>query len=971
MTEWRVIVNDNQRTLTDTDGLFDVETTKTFNPFGDFARAWFDDLEGELFDLFSRGTKVEFEYAPTFTDPGDLVVQAGDTRTIASGESETYSDVLVEGDLDVEGDLTVARQADFERDFVGFVVNDFETDADGAEELEIEAYTFDQFLRGNEVSTNLSGLRVFEALETVVKNDIPPVSWNASNVEVADNITLRRSYQGVSVEEFLLDIRQKSAGEIFTVNESLEFVFELPEVERTSRDIDNSEWITHNINQESGETKNQVTVVFDGGDRAVTVDDSGDQLNIQDNLGTPGPAQDAETITVEQITTIDDAIDVGEQYLQERAATLTGPVTTTGLNTAQPGNIIGITINSRGVDSDFRIAENKTRWASETNELTVVEKKGADDDLLIEQSKTVKRVENRPRDVTVTPDRVTDTEIECAVDVSASTTSGVQSDAVSFVNGGRNRLRDALIDESEISGVELLFATDSGRPLRSDDSLSNIVATVAPTISRSGSVVTYEASPSATDIQTVALRDTGTNTILAIARLESVVDTPSVDLELDVQDGSTNKSVLTTTGQEFFASILATESVTFPTGYAYGSGDAEPQTSDTALESEFTTKLLDRVVIQTVNSQASADEILPSGFADDRPVERTVNVTPGGTYVEFTLAPTKVTFFSEAEDADNNAVAVSSTQLGLSGDEGREFTAAGDFIEITFTPKYDIPADELFTRAYYTADNFIGTIRTVFDGEELTSITRTSAVTSENQQIGFGGANDNRLEAGESHTLRFEATDVSQGRVIADILFANDDRFNITNTLTFDTNTATYDGPEFYPELETFDLTNAETRRDVTEAQWTQEWNNTDNNAFIEIGIGGTTKRVDNPSLGGGTQIQEFLTVSDSNAARELSTTVGVGRYTADSLTTPSVGDSRQVVSQHILSGNPSSVTQDDIGAVNIQAIVEGDEATGNEFAEAGLDQNSTLFTRSLLPKFTKESNQLVISGEKIRFTEP
>jgi hypothetical protein len=430
--------------------------------------------------------------------------------------------------------------------------------------------------------------------------------------------------------------------------------------------------------------------------------------------------------------------------------------------------------------------------------------------------------------------------------------------------------------------------------------------------------------------------------------------------------------VLTTTGQEFFASILATESVTFPTGYAYGSGDAEPQTSDTALESELTTKLLDRVVIQTVNSQETADEILPSGFADDRPVERTVNVTPGGTYIEFTLAPTKVTFFSEAEDADNNAVAVSSTTLGLSGDEGREFTAAGDFVEITFTPKYDIPAGELGTRAYYTADNFIGTIRTVFDGEEDVSRTRSSAVTSENQQIGRGfGANDLRLEAGEDHTLRFEATDVSQGRVVADLLFAHDSRFNITDVLTFDSNTATYDGPEFYPELETFDLTNAETRRDVTEAQWTQGWNNTDNNAFIEIGIGGTTKRVDNPSLGGGTQIQESLTVSDSNAARELSTTVGVGRYTADSLTTPSVGDSRQVVSQHTISGNPSSVTQDDIGAVNIQAIVESDEATGNEFAEAGLDQNSTLFTRSLLPKFTKESNQLVISGEKIRFTEP
>jgi hypothetical protein len=441
---------------------------------------------------------------------------------------------------------------------------------------------------------------------------------------------------------------------------------------------------------------------------------------------------------------------------------------------------------------------------------------------------------------------------------------------------------------------------------------------------------------------------------------------------LDVQDGSTNKSVLTTTGQEFFASILATESVDFPTAYAYGSGDSEPQASDTSLDNNFINTTLFDVAIQRTNSETEADEILPSGFADDEPVERTINVTFGGTYTGFTLAPHKVTFFSEAEDADNNSVAVSSTTLGLSGDEGREFTAAGDFIEIEFTPQYDIPAGELGGFAYFTYENWQGSIRTLFDGEEDVTETFSSTITQENRFLGrVGSINDVTLRAGESHTFRFEATNVSQGRVIADIIFAYDERFDITDsTLTFDQNTASYNGPELYPKQLTFDFADGSTRRDVTEGTWTQDWNNTDNNAFIEVGIGGQTKRIDNPSLSTGS-IQEFFSVSDSNAARTLSTTVGLGRYTANTTITPSVGDSRQVISDHDLSGNPDTITQENIGVTNTQAIVEGSQAVGNEFAEAGLKEGSNLLTRSLLPKFTKESNQLVISGEKLRFTEP
>ena len=142
--------------LNESDGLYDARTVDTFNPFGDYATAWFDDLEGELFEIFNRGTKVSFEYDDDTTNG-------------------------------------------FVQDFVGFVVNDFENEADGAEQLEVEAYTFDQFLRGDEVSNSQEGKLISEALEDVIKTDVPPIDWDASLVDVEDDIELTRSYQGENV----------------------------------------------------------------------------------------------------------------------------------------------------------------------------------------------------------------------------------------------------------------------------------------------------------------------------------------------------------------------------------------------------------------------------------------------------------------------------------------------------------------------------------------------------------------------------------------------------------------------------------------------------------------------------------------------------------------------------------------------------------------------------------------------------
>jgi len=242
------------------------------------------------------------------------------------------------------------------------------------------------------------------------------------------------------------------------------------------------------------------TVIYNDGENAVTVDDSSDQLEIQDNLGAPGPGQEGTKISRPKITNFEDAIDVGEQALQDRESTLTGPVTTFDLNSAEPGEVIGITIDPRGIDTDFRIAENRMQWRSETNELTVIAKKGADDDILIQQSKTLKRVENRVQDLDIVPDRVTDTKATALLDVSA-TDGTVTEDSSSFVNDGRNRLRDGIIQESTIGSFRMEFSTSDARVIRSDSSLSNVVDTQTPSVSTNVDTVTYTASTAAAEFQ--------------------------------------------------------------------------------------------------------------------------------------------------------------------------------------------------------------------------------------------------------------------------------------------------------------------------------------------------------------------------------------------------------------------------------------------------------------------------------------
>jgi len=94
----------------------------------------------------------------------------------------------------------------------------------------------------------------------------------------------------------------------------------------------------------------------------VTVDNGSDRKQLQDNLGTARPVTAATEVNRPDITNIDDARDIAEKILSDRESTLTGTVTTYGLESANPGDVIDINIIPRGIDNQFRIAELRYRW---------------------------------------------------------------------------------------------------------------------------------------------------------------------------------------------------------------------------------------------------------------------------------------------------------------------------------------------------------------------------------------------------------------------------------------------------------------------------------------------------------------------------------------------------------------------------------------------------------------------------------
>lgn len=929
MPEYRVTRDESEVAS----NVFDVETVETTNPFGNYAVVKVYDFEGAEYDNYPFGTRI------------DVDVDTNDNGTFDHAE------------------------------FTGFVVDRREVEQDGADKLEVEAYTFDQFLRKNDVSNDLSGLSIEAALESIVTNDTP-VSWNANKVNIGDPHELTLSLQDERVETALQMLSFKSNNEKFGVDDNLDFYFEPREPEQVDRGINDTEWFSHDLVERGNEAINEVEVRFNGGNEKVVVDSGSDKLDLQESLDLPDPATQKERLARPEIDDIEDAREEGERWLDLKNVALTGDVQSFDLWDASPFDTIDIEIIERGIDDEFQIVSVGRHWGSDTVSIGVVEKRGFDDDVLVRLGEKTERIDLRDTDPDGIENRITATNIGSMLEASADF-HGVPSDAERVVNDGRNLVRDGWIDGSTLTISDIAIGTSGADLSRTNTSLENEVTRLSATATLPESdTITLSADFTETGVQEVGVFDSS-GALVSRAVLDNAVDVSGgVSLSIRVGDDSElSRGVVTNAGQTAIRDILADNGPKLPSQYAYGRDGTDPKISDVALGNQAVALSLNNVLIQDADSSGEWDEIVPP-ISAGTPLEitstgelKTLPICWTTEGENFNDANTTSTSATEEDNADYSG--------GTSAPLYRGPNASGgpDYAEWNFTVEHEIAASDFAVQVRDDADSdgasafyweLVHTNGNTYQMEEMNNVGAGLALGWTKLPTYDGnGYNGPDLPPGE-YTLRCEITDsnsnVDATGLLVDVVAPYDE--SRETELTFDDTVDSngyLSGPELYSELVETSLETAETRRKVSEATFSLMANSVANSFYVELANDGATyTRVNNADSG---------TVNFSSEETSVDTNIGLSRYGSRTTATPTTGFNGQEIADWLLYADPDAIVSDQIGVARTRAISPPGNLANEELREGGhLASDDTLLSRVVFPPFDISSQTRVESSEKARF---
>ncbi|UXF50520.1 hypothetical protein 7778G3F11_41 [Haloquadratum phage sp.] len=893
--------------------LINIQYIDSANPFGDYIIAQVEDNLGQKFDQFEYATEIEVTVTP-------------------------------------EAGTQISK-------FVGFVVERRENDQQGQDVLEVEAYSFDQFLRQNDVSNDQSGKLISDAIQDIVQTDTP-VSFNAAKVNVVDDFELRRSLQDERVETALQILSFESGNEGFGVDDSLEFFFRPRERDTIARGIDNTEWFNYDIPERGKEAINEVEVRFDNGDRSVIVDKGSQKLEIQESLNLPEPATQRARIARPSITNAQDAESEGRRFLKLKNVTLTGTITTFGLFNAEPLDVISAEIIPRGIDSEFVITQVEYNWGRDETTLTIVENRGFDEDLFVRLSEKTERIDLRDSDPQAVEDRVIST------DVAVNVNTEITADGVTFESTTTNDAVDLMVTgfrdgENPITNDIVVGNTATGLS-RSDSSLENQINSASPSRSFPNSK-TVEFTASITETNVEEIGTTSTNGVL-LSR--GIVDDPvdifgQVTVTVTIDDASGTNSVVTDAGQTAARDIIGDNNPQTPTRFAFGRTQSPPTETDTSLTNEIQDTKLNRTQLQQIDTPPEFESAL--SIPDDVPA--TIDQLNGA------VEASPVTYVTEAENANFSGAIFNSTS-SLSNGIGIELSEPEHFVQFQFTLNQAVPAGELFVGTYSELSNFDGFVDFFFDGNQYNTAS-FSGTSAQNVTLGSrASVNSDRLAAGTTHTLRIGYGSAFSGEVIVDALYAFDDRsqFNITRPFSNAFNGQTYDVPELFPANASVSFADVNARRKLTELELFQSWNDTTNNASVTLNLGSQSKTVNNPNRNTSGNIRETITVAPSNAARTGNIDINLSRFNdaATSDEFPADGDGGQRVSFHNVDGNPDAVTRSNIGEATTRAFFESGTLQ-NTLRESGQKAGGDLLTHSIFADVDPD-NDNIIGSEQIKF---
>jgi hypothetical protein len=906
--------------------LINVQYIDSANPFGDYIIAQVEDNLGQKFEKFEYATEVEVTVTP-------------------------------------EGGSQISK-------FTGFVVERRENDQQGQDVLEVEAYSFDQFLRQNDVSNDQSGKVISDAIEDIVKTDTP-VSFNTAKVNVVDDVELRRSLQDERVETALQILSFESGNEGFGVDDSLEFFFRPRERDTIARGVDNTEWFNYDIPERGKEAVNEVEVRFDNGDRSVVVDNPGQKLEIQNSLNLPDPATQRARIARPEITNAQDAESEGRRFLKLKNVTLTGTITTFGLFEAEPLDTIDVEIIPRGIDSEFVVTQVEYDWGRDETTLTIVENRGFNEDLFVRLSEKTERIDLRETEPQAVEDRIISsdvaadvtTEITAATQTGKTPTSTTTNDAVDKIVSGWG-------DEGNPTITQIVVGDEATELSRSDSDLENQID--SESVSESSPIfntVEYSANVLRTDVQEIGLKD-ASGTLISRGIFDSPANiSGTVEVIISVSDATEANGVVTNFGQNTIRDIIADNSPNTPTRYAFGDNQSQPSETDLALTNELTNTKLDRTQLQNIDTTEEFESAL-SPIPDDSPL--TIDQVNGAV----TAVP--ITQFTQAENVPaSNQQGNLISDSSLANDSGVELTSIGDFVEFEFTVNHEIPAGELELGTFSDFDGWTGETGYFFNGDQYFAESLDNFTDGPvNAGASSVNVNSSALPKGSTHTFRVEilsGTSLQQnpsGNQTVDLLYATDVRseFNITSTEpSGGYNGQNYKFPELFPDVITVEFPQERTRRKITELELFQTWDDTSEDAEVQLNIGNRTKTVFNPTRNASGNIRETLTLQPSTQpSRTVSADIELSRYDTGNGSFPLKGDDMQRMSFHILDANPDAVTRSDIGEATVRTLFKSGTVSGT-LRESGQKSGPDLLTHSIFADVDPGDDN-IIAAEQIKF---
>jgi len=436
----------------------------------------------------------------------------------------------------------------------------------------------------------------------------------------------------------------------------------------------------------------------------------------------------------------------------------------------------------------------------------------------------------------------------------------------------------------------------------------------------------------------------------------------TVTFTVTIDDATESNGVVTQTGQTAIRDIIADNNPQTPTRYAFGSNQSQPAETDTSLTNETEDTNLKRVQLQNIDTPSEFESTITPSISDDSPL--TIDQVNGAVTVK------PVTYITEAENATFNGSIFQSVST-LSNDTGIDIGQnLRDSVTFQFKLNQDVPANELTVGTYAELDDWRGTVDYFFDGQKYTDEV-IGGSTSQNRPSGVvNGVNDFALEAGTTHTLTAETVAIVDGNHIVDVLFAFDNRsqFNITTPAKSAFNGDTYDFPELFPDGVSVSFAEVNTRREITELELVQTWNDTSNNTSVTLNLGSQSKTVSNPIIQPNGRIRETLSVNQSNAARSASVDINLSRFIDTSSTSqvPRLGSAAQRMSFHILDANPDAITRSSIGEATTRAIFRSGSLTST-LRESGQKAGADLLTHSIFADVDPD-NDNIIASEQVKF---